>query len=390
MGKQVIILILAMVIIFGTVIVVMGSKQKDAVQRVSDLTLDKQARLLANNYAKQAVVELEKNLTNYSRADLFDYIQNNQSGYLIENLTGFTNASVTLTVDSLAFEGVVIPPNNYIVTATSRILSEDERTTYIAQTHIRFKHGFTPPTLPPPDTIDTGGIISGGGGNNLWVATDANGYMVIYTPNNNSHHNMSQGAAPPLANPNNSFPQNKPALLFTGGYRAGTFRIRFFNPITYDLNIIALGTIRIDGHIRANPGVTVRIYALEEILWGTRHQQSDTNWQIDAYLYTGMTAIHDRDYRPLSAIDIQNGGTAMNLSTIQWRRGGIGTQLNQHYSYQDFLNLIGYNPDDYVEIVLPPDFDPLDPDTWPEGFDPSDLIQGILSWDERPVQREEN
>jgi len=292
MGYRTIFLILAFLIIFGSIIIVLVDKQINAIEGLSASKLKKEAQQIANSYVLDATRELKQRLS--SGQGIMPPLATTQGIY-----------SIDLQVYDTTYDTQTLPDNYYYIVCRVEVTDEDG-TTYRFGTNAMYEYDSggvaTSPWIPAVMGLNSSYPLSlalQADGFSFWQQAQGStqqGFFQYYTPSGPSAglEKLSQQIS---GIPNFSNVIYIPSSLVSP---LGYLRIANHtngtggtNPITldYDITIIVEGNIRIDGALLVNPPHKINLVAIGSTIYTNAGGNNNPGGDIRADLYKGPSAL---------------------------------------------------------------------------------------------------
>jgi len=274
MGFRVILLILAFLILFGSIIVVLSNRQIVSIGVLSSSKMKKEAQQLANSYVLDAARELKQRIVSHQA--IMPPLNTTQDDY-----------SISLHVESGTFNGHTLPSDHYYIVCQIETTDEDG-ITYRFRTNALYNIATAPPASPyimPNHGITTNAqlrmalgldsfelfhrhFIQGGGDANM---PDAQPFYNFYPPLQEDRLSTIPLSAVTNVSPQNIiyFPLNalkdwpsEGAYWLNIGTAADTAPYSTPINLDYDITIISEGDIRIGSSLHPNPPHRINIISL--------------------------------------------------------------------------------------------------------------------------------
>lgn len=357
MGKQALIIVMAFVVIVGIVIANINFRQLKAAEEITENTYAVQVRAVANSAVQQGILKLMEDTS----SELNEVFTINGAQALVRSITsGSSEDDEDVTGGS-----VHISTNEYHIIATAT-LPDPYGNIYEATTFVVYEMGsktFKPLKIPEGDDD-----FLNNPNNDIWVSF-VDGKFVYWKATNSSGHNMSQSKLDPNAGSQKTKEdlEKNGSTIYLDDFQPAQVRLNTITPMTFDMNMIFRGVIRIDGPIIVAPGVKVNIYA-DRVMWGNWHASSPRPYVIDANIYTPLPPLNQPETKKLYssiALDKDTGKEInypkppnfANTSDIQFRNG----KLYYPTTYEDFMNILEPpNPDADPDDTEDPDLPDID------------------------------
>jgi hypothetical protein len=326
-------------IVLGVVVVSLNQKQHEAVEELEESTYSRQARYLANAYAKYAVSEVvarKKAGTDILTCTLLKEFK---------NVKDIANSHIRVYVSRDTLKGEAIEIDDYAITSVSHV-EASYGASYIARTNILFKYGadFTPPPdIPQPIELTSGA----GPGQNLLIRLLPTGVYHDIVPNSSDHNlfhfNEFQASS--------TLPSG--SIISMDKLEKAAFNVRLRGPITgtgvrlavhntpipYSINFYIEGNIVIEGNLRTvSASDKIRIFAEGNIYWANRHNSPNSSNPLIYTINADLFAVG----QITQAGGLMNGN-AVPLNTIQIKANYVNAYVNSYGLPSGSLNNSTYN-----------------------------------------------
>jgi hypothetical protein len=172
-------MVLALIILIGSITVALTLRSKKSFQEVAELTYEHQVAKLANSYAEVGLRLLSQSIA--SGIEPANPLVNTQ------HLLDFENESVVVNYAKDHFEGIDLPPNDFVITSIATLRASNGFT-YISEVNIHYGDGRPLSGDEDPYSTDLTGIDFS---KPLIIRLEPGGVNMTVA-NNNSKQNMHQ------------------------------------------------------------------------------------------------------------------------------------------------------------------------------------------------------
>ena len=342
MGQKVMIMIVALLVITGTIMMVLHNKQMRTTERLAENTYTLQAKHLANSFVKVGLRELmevlgdndrevDMEVTRHNLLDIQNSVTSFIIGYGIFDHPDYTDYPIH------------VPPGDHLI-ATRSIITTPQGIEYVARTHLLYRHGSSSQILLPPYIpgvpVDPEWNLTPGDAAALHLTFPTGCYMIqgtstgisFYTQNNSNGNNAGGANHQPVAanflELINYYLYLPNANILPDGN--GRKYIRMHGTFNYPLTIVVYGDLWIDSSIMTNDDVNIYVDGRVYISGTGASFDGNAALALQANIY-----VAGNDYNNVSGADIVNNGWASN----QWRFDGGAKNINSRGSTPNLTNL---------------------------------------------------
>jgi len=397
MGFKTILLILAFLIIFGSIIMFLGGKQIDAKADLSEKYLLKQTQQHANDHVSAAIRELKESINNSNGVPTPYKASNNGRTIITDDTTTNITIHENTYTDNMGVSHPLTTNQYYIVCSIET--TGPDGTIYRQGTNALYQAGgnYTPPPYTPPVIRDP--FITDHP-EYLRMTLGVDDFFIFQTFSGQDNQNIFQhynkaaqiasqietiGDNPRFSNilyfpgefvrPGNNGPDPLPNYGPAVVISCHSTNTDGSSPVTIanDITIIVEGNIRIDGPILTEPGVKVNLIALPYPIG------SSTGGKIYTTLGNNNTGkIPNPSY---IKADLYSRPVANSNPPIPGTNIDVGRSPFRHEAPYTKNALSDFDVNEIIDTIVNPE-DPNDPDP----PDPATLLKILQSWEEKPVE----
>jgi len=330
MGYRLLFMILAFIIIIGSITAYLGNKHLTTIDELSSSKLKKEAQQLANSYVLDTLRDLKRFLANEPGAVKPDTLYVNQGGY-----------KISLKVhDSYPVGDNKLDSDQYYIMCRV-VATADDSTKYRFGTNALYQHEIPSSNIPThwipslSDPLDNNGFpLSLGLQYSLlsfWQQQSgsvSDDYFTHYPPQGNAlklqgsrYDSYFDGV---IYITSDLVPEGFVRIANQATPPSGSSPL----PLSYDITVIVEGDIRIDGAILVNPPYKINLVSVGGTIYTASNANPSRDIQADLYKAPAASAInigagytHDPPYRKLET----SATTFAGIWTDLYNNGSVAT-----------------------------------------------------------------